>query len=266
MERETQIKANPDGNYFPLASTVTRERGTVSKAQALSLLANLTSHFGTSLPRLKWSNTRGGTYYVGGETIAFGPNSYRGVDVLLHEFAHHLQKTEKYAALSTGGTVSRKWNRFYGEFVEVYRRSIHGKDFIAALEDVVRFAYGDLAHYSWDREYRSIAKQYRRRYGATTSQKNQVTRQDPRPVIRRPYSITLGDRILGQIAVAAAPRKNVAAALDAKAAKARRWTALVKEIERLDGTIPPKGTGWTAAVKDEARRLGIADMIPGGKR
>ena len=259
MENETTIKANANGNYFPLPSTVTRERGSVSKSQALSLLANLSSHFGTSLPRLSWSKGRGGTYYPGREEIHFGPNSYRGVDVLLHEFAHHLQKTEKYAALSNGGTVSRKWNRFYGEFVEVYRRSIHGKDFIAALEAVATFAYGGtMAHYSWDREYRSIAKQYKRRYGKTTSQLEQEARQDPRPTLLPGYyTPTL---------VAAAPKKNPGPALDKKAANHRAWDALKKEIIRLGGSLPPKAKGTNDALRAEATRLGIADMIPNGRK
>lgn len=205
--------------FFPLPSTVTRDRGSVSKAQAEQILDELTARFGTSRPNLHWSKTRGGTYYLGREEIHFGPNSYRGVDVLLHEFSHHLQKIKKYTELAPQGTIVERWSYACGEKVQSYRRSIHGPDFFLALFDVASVAYGNFHHYSWDQEYSSIAKKYARRYGRTTTE-------------------------------------------------TQAWSALVKEIIRLDGMVPPKGKGWTDSIRAEAARLGISSMVPiwGGLR
>ncbi len=256
MENE----ATPLIPTFPLPSTVTRARGTVSETQALILLRGLAARFETNVPRLHWSKKQGGTYFPGLERIDFGPNSYRGVDVLLHEFAHHLQKIEKYKALAPEGQVLERWSYRFQERIPFYRKSIHGPDFFAALEDVATFAYGDHRHYSWHREYRSIAKKYRRRYGATTYEQNEHARDD---ALRRRYPIRTWD--FGT--VAAAPRKNVAAALDAKAAKARAWNVLVHAIRDAGGRIPLKGKGWTDEIRKQARGRGLSHLIPtGGNR
>ncbi len=51
-----------------------------------------------------------------------------------------------------------------------------------------------------------------------------------------------------------------------KAAKARAWNALVREVRNAGGTIPSKGIGWTAALRAEANRYGLAEWIPNGCR
>jgi len=251
MKTTTPLKSHR-GRFLPLPSTVTRERGTVSKADALDIIDELTARFETRRPKLEWRNVRGGTYFVNGEAISFGPNSYRGVDVLLHEFAHHLQKTEKYKALAPEGYVVERWDYRWGERVQSYRRSIHGPDFFAALLDVAAFAYSDHHHYSWDWEYKAIAKKYQRQFGETTGQA--LRRQE-----RRVPMVPFRTWDFGTVAAVAAPNG------DGRAAKHAAWARLRKAIVKAGGTLPPKGRGTNDALRTTATFLGLNHLIPNGR-
>lgn len=119
-------------------------RDSMTKEDALEMLATLAAWFNVSVPKLRWNErTRNGQYSYRLQTISCGHLAWRGVtNSLLHEFSHHL-------ACIRGDKG-------------------HGKGFKQALWDVVVAYFGNPQRYDWATEYVSV-KAYGKRKISTGS-------------------------------------------------------------------------------------------------
>jgi hypothetical protein len=190
---------------FPLSPNINRARGSTDTVTASLALKELAAHFGVDVPKLRISRGRGACYVPSRKTIRWGRNSFRGIDALLHEFAHHMQKEPQYTEMKPEGrTLRPSW--YSGKARKA--RSIHGPDFFAALLAVATFAYGSAKHFSWANEYKSIASKYKRTYGEShnvnpTWDKSQGLTVSPPSAL--PLNIVLGRLVRSPRAIAAAP-------------------------------------------------------------
>ncbi len=117
----------------------------MTEAQAREIVDRLSGHLKVRTPRLQWvSWSRNGRYSMFYGRIQAGPNCWRGaVAALLHEFAHHLDYVRNGCQVHSDKNGNR-WQEY------------HSRRFIHSLADVVEAHYGDLSHYPWETEYRSI--------------------------------------------------------------------------------------------------------------
>jgi hypothetical protein len=213
---------------FPLAPDTDRNRGATDFVTASKALKELAAAFGTDTPTLRASRGKGASYVPARKSIRWGRRSYRGIDALLHEFAHHLQKEPRFAAMKPRGRVTTTW---YGRTKEA--RSIHGPDFFAALLEVATFAYGDHKHFTWANEYRSIAAKYKRQYGESFDVHKKTA--DPRHILD-----VLGVRVSMPrpmpLPIAAAPRRQPKApASAARRAQGKAAWAPPSEVNNWEG-------------------------------
>lgn len=89
--------------------------------------------------QIKGNRAKNGRYEYGSQTIFAGPHTWRGLDCLLHEIAHHVQR------MRFGATLRHSY------------KSHHGREFQIALVLVVKTWYGNLESYSWNTEYKRLA-------------------------------------------------------------------------------------------------------------
>jgi len=189
---------------FPLSPNIDRSRIPTDFSMSRGAIKELAAHFGVDVPRLIRSRGKGASYVPSRKTIRLAARSFRGIDSLLHEFAHHLQDTPQYACLRPEGRALRpSW--YSGAPRKA--RSIHGPDFFAALLAVSTFAYGSAKHYSWANEYKAIAAKYKREYGESHNiyGASDITRNPVRVPTPGSIRITLGQLLTYPLPVAAAP-------------------------------------------------------------
>jgi len=141
-----------------------RPRKLQSKHQAQEICDLLSAEFGVEPPRVVWrGGSRNGRYVPYGRQVILGPCAWRGVDCVLHEYAHHLA----YVTFGyTGSTDAR------GEIVRNVNGRLsrgHGPLYHRALTLVALAWYGDETKYAWDTEYRAIAAAGPHRGGDTNA-------------------------------------------------------------------------------------------------
>jgi len=114
----------------------------MDKAKAEAWIAALAKDLKAFPPRLDWNpREKNGCYSFG--TIHVGPRTWRGLDCLLHEFAHHIARR-----------VPTPDEKMYGR-----GRRHHGPVFYACLLQVVDAAERLFGHeYDWLTEYRTLRK------------------------------------------------------------------------------------------------------------
>lgn len=219
---------------FPLPSSTSRERGSTDMMTGHQAVKELAAHFRTEVPRLSRSRSRGACYIPIRKTIKWGMRSSRGIDSLLHEFAHHLQREPQYAELKPEGRALRP-NYWSGEPRKA--RSIHGPDFFAALLAVTTFAYGNAKHFSWANEYKSIAAKFKRQYGESfdVTARHDITR------VPSPIRIVLGAGFSFEARAAAAP---VAAPIAAAPMPKKASTSAQRAAGNRAWAPPSEANNW----------------------
>jgi hypothetical protein len=108
----------------------------MTRQEAEEALRLLAAEFKIPAPRIRWSHrmTRGRAIYAKHEVI-IGPKLWRGMDCVLHEFAHLLQ-------YKTTGRACRG----------------HREAFVYSLRKTARAWYGDDSRYAWQTEYPTVRK------------------------------------------------------------------------------------------------------------
>jgi hypothetical protein len=122
-------------NLYP-GKDFRHEGGHMLNRQAVEeVIVLLAEEFKIPRPRIRWhGRTLRGRACWTTNTIYLGPNCWRGMDSVLHEFAHILHY------------------RTTGE------RGCHREGFVYALKKTAHAWYGDHTKYSWQTEYRSLRK------------------------------------------------------------------------------------------------------------
>jgi len=252
--KETKMN---QATIFPLSPDQSRERGSADFGMAHAAIEELTAHFQVKQPGLKRSRTRGGSYTPSRQLIKWGAESFRGIDSLLHEFAHHLQKEARFAAVKPEG---RKRITRWGTVRET--RSIHGQDFYNALMDVATFAYGDPKHFTWANEYRALAAKYKRETGQTGFNCAPTRRlQTPAPITRLSDLISFGFPPTPTVPVSAAPKAP------STKTTSQKWNDLVKALELAGAPVrKQRGAGWSQNTRELALSYRLGHLIPTGRK
>jgi hypothetical protein len=114
----------------------------MDKAKAQAWIEALAKDLKVFAPRLDWNpREKNGSYSFG--TIHVGPRTWRGLDCLLHEFAHHVARR-----------VPTPDEKMYGR-----GRRHHGTAFYASLITVVDAVERLFGHeYDWLTEYRTLRR------------------------------------------------------------------------------------------------------------
>jgi hypothetical protein len=110
----------------------------MTRDEATEIVRMLSIEFKMPVPAIKWhGNVTNGRYRHG--VIVLGPRMWRGVDCVLHEFAHYLEYRSvcRYRAQDIG---------------------CHGPAFHDALTSVAEAWYGDATQYAWGTEYKHLAQ------------------------------------------------------------------------------------------------------------
>ena len=178
------------GNETKMFSTSPAVAKGLTRAEADRVLTALTAHFKISRPGVKWNTRKNGCYWPHNATLSVGPRNWRGVHTVVHEFAHHLDRTRKGEA---GKVTSRKivWrNTRWGQIPARERNVHHGPEFVQALEDCVDALFEHTSLYAWETEYATVKSAHKR-----------TLIRGFRPVTRIASSYTQN------LAVAAAPNK-----------------------------------------------------------
>jgi hypothetical protein len=90
----------------------------------------------------KGNRAKNGLYQPLDKTIFVGPHTWRGLDCLLHEIAHHVVKMKFGVACP----------------LRNFNRAQHGREFQLMLLAVVKTWYGNPDLYSWKTEYKRIGQ------------------------------------------------------------------------------------------------------------
>jgi hypothetical protein len=141
----------------------------LSREDATRIVRELTAHFGVPTPRMEWNQrTRRGRYSVRMMAIKIGPRIWRGVNTVVHEFAHHLDLVRRGQA----GTMMPRprvpyrlsgWFDPQGQPLTLTRsgrRDFHGPSFTRALEECAAAVFGDVELYDWAHEYKQVRREH----------------------------------------------------------------------------------------------------------
>lgn len=119
--------------------------------QAKEIITLLSKEFKVRPPKLEMIRGKRSWYRSRKKLISFGvgwENHFTRENVLLHEFAHHLEYCRN------GGQLADK-------------KSAHSAYFVKCLIEVVEYYYGDLSKYAWDKEYKQVQRFYYRKHPKT---------------------------------------------------------------------------------------------------
>jgi len=112
----------------------------MDKEQIQEMIALLAAEFKIRKPSIVFTRSSTGSYSPGLHRIKIGMKAWRGIDLVLHEFAHAL----------TDNRHGRIRRTSYGKTIW------HGPEFARCLVSVIDAWHGDQTKYSWSTEYKSL--------------------------------------------------------------------------------------------------------------